>query len=341
LKRCGYQTVELKSMPTIISHASIVGKKEGEGPLGNCFDKVVEDPFFGEDSWEKAESKIYEMGLSLLLEKSALKSDDINYIICGDLLDQCTGSAFGIRGCGIPYLGIYGACSTMAESLSVAAMLTDGGFSEKAIAMAGSHFCSAEKQFRFPLEYGGQRPPTAQWTVTGIGTALVGYGGKVGISHITTGIIKDFGIKDANNMGAAMAPAFADTVMAHFNETGRKPYDYDLILSGDLGLVGMELATDLLKKDGIDISENYNDCGAMIFDKEKQDTHAGGSGCGCSGSVLCGHILPKMENGELHNVLFVATGALLSATSSKQGQSIPSIAHAVSLERMHKNAPSG
>ena len=193
-------------MPTILKYTSIVGKKEGEGPLGDCFDKVCEDPFLGEESWEKAESKLYETALSLLLEKADTKSDDINYVICGDLLDQCTGSAFGIRGSGIPYLGIYGACSTMAESLSVAAMLTDGGFSEKAVCLAGSHFCSAEKQFRFPLEYGGQRPPSAQWTVTGIGAVMVGFGGNTGISYITTGVIKDLGIKDANNMGAAMAP---------------------------------------------------------------------------------------------------------------------------------------
>lgn len=330
-KRMGVQTVCLESLPAILSHASIVGQKEGEGPLGQCFDRIEADPFLGEDSWEKAESKLYESALSLLLEKSGHKNSDINYVLCGDLLDQCTASAFGIRGSDIPYLGIYGACSTMAESLSIAAMLTDGGFSEKTAALAGSHFCSAEKQFRFPLEYGGQRPPTSQWTVTGIGAVLVGYGEGVKITHVTTGKIKDFGIKDANNMGAAMAPAFASTIKAHFEDTGRKITDYDLILSGDLGLYGMEIAKELLLKEGIDISPQYNDCGAMIFDKEKQDTHAGGSGCGCSGSVLCGHILPEMERGSLKNVLFVATGALMSATSSKLGESIPSIAHAVAL----------
>ena len=332
-KRMGSQTVCLESKPAILTHASIVGQKEGDGPLGKCFDRVEKDPFLGEECWEKAESKLYESMLSLLLQKSGYKNEDINYIICGDLLDQCTASAFGIRGSHIPYLGIYGACSTMAESLSLAAMLTDGGFSEKAVALAGSHFCSAEKQFRFPLEYGGQRPPTAQWTVTGIGGVIVGKGDGVKISYVTTGKIKDFGIKDANNMGAAMAPAFASTIKAHFEDTGRKPCDYDMIVSGDLGLYGMEIAKELLLKEGIDISPVYNDCGAMIFDKEKQDTHAGGSGCGCSGSVLCGYILPEMERGSLQNVLFVATGALMSATSGKQGESIPSIAHAVSLTK--------
>ena len=330
-KRIGNQTVCLKSEPAILTHASIVGQKEGEGPLGKCFDRIEEDPFLGEECWEKAESKLYESMLALLLQKSGFKNEDINYIICGDLLDQCTASAFGIRGSHIPYLGIYGACSTMAESLSIAAMLADGGFSEKAIVLAGSHFCSAEKQFRFPLQYGGQRPPTAQWTVTGIGGAIVGSGDGVRITHVTTGKIEDLGIKDANNMGAAMAPAFASTIKAHFEDTGRKPEYYDLIVSGDLGLYGMEIAKELLLKEGIDISSVYNDCGAMIFDKERQDTHAGGSGCGCSGSVLCGHILSEMERGSLKNVLFVATGALMSATSGKQGESIPSIAHAVAL----------
>jgi len=331
-KREGRQTVKMESDVSVLCTTSIVGKKEGEGPLGKCFHKVIDDPFFGQDSWEKAESKLYKSGLSQLMDEAKCENDDINYIICGDLLDQCTASAFGIRESEIPYLGVYGACSTMAESLSVAAMLTDGGFSEKTVCLAGSHFCSAEKQFRFPLQYGGQRPPTAQWTVTGIGAALVGLGGKIKISRITTGKICDKGIKDANNMGAAMAPAFADTIKTHFEDTGKSIKDYDLILSGDLGLIGMEIAKELLLKEGLDIAPIYNDCGAMIFDKESQDTHAGGSGCGCSGSVLCGHILPQMEKGKYKRILFVATGALMSATSGKQGQSIPGIAHAVAFE---------
>lgn len=330
-KRVGKQSVLLKSGVSVISHHSIVGKKESEGPLGKHFEQVERDPYFGQENWEMAESRLYGMALSELLKKSGEEKEDINYIICGDLLDQCTASAFGIKESNIPYLGVYGACSTMAESLSVAAMLTDGGFSEKAICLAGSHFCSAEKQFRFPLQYGGQRPPTAQWTVTGIGAALIGFGGSVKIECVTTGKICDMGICDANNMGAAMAPAFADTVKTHFEDMGRSVKDYDLILSGDLGLVGMEIAKELLLKEGYDIASKYNDCGAMIFDKETQDTHAGGSGCGCSGSVLCGYILPQMEKGKYKNVLFVATGALMSATSGKQGQSIPAIAHAVAF----------
>lgn len=331
-KRAGRQSVLFQSGVSFLAHHSIVGQKESEGPLGKHFEQVERDPYFGQENWEEAESRLYSMALSSLIKKSGEKKEDINYIICGDLLDQCTASAFGIKESGIPYLGVYGACSTMAESLSVAAMLTDGGFSEKAICLAGSHFCSAEKQFRFPLQYGGQRPPTAQWTVTGIGGALIGFGGKVEITSVTTGKICDKGINDANNMGAAMAPAFADTVKTHFEDTGKTPGDYDLILSGDLGLIGMEIARELLLKEGHDISKVYGDCGAMIFDKETQDTHAGGSGCGCSGSVLCGYILPQMEKGKFKRVLFVATGALMSATSGKQGRSIPSIAHAVALE---------
>ena len=285
----------------------------------------------GEETWEKAESRLFETGYNSILQKAGISSGDINYIFAGDLLNQCTASAFGMKDCNVPYFGIFGACSTMAEGMTLAAMLTDGGFSEKSVAAAGSHFCSAEKQFRFPLEYGGQRPPSAQWTVTGFGAVCIGKTGNVKITEATTGIITDYGIKDAANMGAAMAPAFVSTLCAHFKDTGRTPSYYDMILSGDLGLVGKDIANELMKKEGYDISENYNDCGAMIFDPESQDTHSGGSGCGCSASVLCGYILPRMEIGELKNVLFIATGALMSPTSSQQGNSIPSVAHAVAL----------
>ena len=285
----------------------------------------------GEETWEKAESRLFETGYNSILQKAGISSGDINYIFAGDLLNQCTASAFGMKDCNVPYFGIFGACSTMAEGMTLAAMLTDGGFSEKSVAAAGSHFCSAEKQFRFPLEYGGQRPPSAQWTVTGFGAVCIGKTGNVKITEATTGIITDYGIKDAANMGAAMAPAFVSTLCAHFKDTGRTPSYYDMILSGDLGLVGKDIANELMKKEGYDISENYNDCGAMIFDPESQDTHSGGSGCGCSASVLCGYILPRMEIGELKNVLFIATGALMSPTSSQQGNSIPSVAHAIAL----------
>ena len=333
--RCGRQTVALSTKPTINAFTSVVGKKEGEGPLGNQFDAVIEDAFLGEDTWEKAEMRLYEKCFAQMLKKGSLAPPDIDYIITGDLLNQCTSSSFAMRDSDIPYLGIYGACSTMAESMSIGAMLSDGGFSAgNILSMAGSHFCSAEKQFRFPLEYGGQRPPTSQWTVTGAGAVCISHGGPVEITHVTTGIIADFGIKDAANMGAAMAPAFASTLKTHLNETGRGPDFYDLIVSGDLGIIGKEIATELLKKENIDIGENYDDCGAMIFDREKQDTHAGGSGCGCSACVLCGYILPEMIKGTFKNVLFIATGALMSPTTTQQGESIPSIAHAVALSKL-------
>ena len=329
--RIGKQTVNFPSAPRIEAYTSVVGKKESEGPLGECFDVIKKDAFLGEETWEKAESRLFEIGYNSILQKAGISSGDINYIFAGDLLNQCTASAFGMKDCNVPYFGIFGACSTMAEGMTLAAMLTDGGFSEKSVAAAGSHFCSAEKQFRFPLEYGGQRPPSAQWTVTGFGAVCIGKTGNVKITEATTGIITDYGIKDAANMGAAMAPAFVSTLCAHFKDTGRTPSYYDMILSGDLGLVGKDIANELMKKEGYDISENYNDCGAMIFDPESQDTHSGGSGCGCSASVLCGYILPRMEIGELKNVLFIATGALMSPTSSQQGNSIPSVAHAIAL----------
>ncbi|MBQ7032309.1 MAG: stage V sporulation protein AD [Clostridia bacterium] len=331
-KRLGGQTVEFLSRPTILGTGVVVGPKEAEGPLGPDFECVENDPMLGQESWEKAESMLFTKAVTECLKKSALSPSDVNFIVAGDLLNQCTASSFGLRALGVPYLGIYGACSTMAEGLSIGAMLVDGGYASRVICAAGSHFCSAEKQYRFPLEYGGQRPPGAQWTVTGCGAAAVGQGGSVKIAYATTGKIEDMGIKDANNMGAAMAPAFVSTVKAHFEDTGRTPNDYDLIISGDLGAVGREIAAELLDKEGYSFGENYKDCGMMIFDSKKQDTHAGGSGCGCSASVLCGHLLPQMEQKKISRLLFVATGALLSPTTTLQGESIPAIAHAVSLE---------
>ncbi len=331
-KRLGGQTVEFTQKPTILGCGVVVGPKEAEGPLGGDFESAETDPLLGQNSWEKAESMLFTKAVTQCLEKSELSPVDVNYIVAGDLLNQCTASSFGLRTLGVPYLGIYGACSTMAEGLTIAAMLVDGGYAGRVVAAAGSHFCSAEKQYRFPLEYGGQRPPGAQWTVTGCGAAAVGYGGKIKITYATTGRIEDMGIKDANNMGAAMAPAFVSTVKAHLADTGRTPNDYDLILSGDLGAVGREIAAELLDKEGYPFGENYKDCGMMIFDSKKQDTHAGGSGCGCSASVLCGHILPQMEQKKISRLLFVATGALLSPTTTLQGESIPAIAHAVVLE---------
>lgn len=333
-KRIGKQTVKLQNPPSVMSTASIVGPKEGEGPLRHYFDIITDDELWGEKSWEKAESKFIRETLDMLLSKAGKSTRDINYIIAGDLLNQITASTFGIRDTGIPFLGVYGACSTMAESLSIGSMLVEGGFSDNMICITSSHFCSAEKQFRFPLELGGQRPPTAQWTVTGSGGILLSnQGNGPYITYVTTGKIVDMGIKDANNMGAAMAPAAADTLFTHFNDTGIPPENYDLIVTGDLGVLGKEICGELMKEQGFDIIDRFCDCGAVIYDLERQDAHCGGSGCGCSASVLAGFIYQEIMKGNLNNVLFAATGALLSPSSSQQGESIPGISHAVSIQR--------
>ena len=256
-----------------------------------------------------------------------------DYIIAGDLLNQCVSSAFAMKDSGAPYFGVYGACSTMAESLTLAAMLVDGGYAETACAVTGSHFCTAERQYRYPLEYGGQRTPTSQWTVTGAGAAIVGALGRGPyISHVTTGRIVDAGINDANNMGAAMAPAAYDTLCAHFADTGRAPEYYDAIFTGDLGALGHDIVQDMFAADGVKLGARYMDCGVLIYDLRTQDVHAGGSGCGCCASVLCGHILPAMRKGIWKRVLVAATGALMSPTSAQQGASIPGICHAVAIE---------
>jgi stage V sporulation protein AD len=328
------QTIVFPNAPSILETASIVGKKEGEGPLGGYFDKVVDNALYGADSWESAESKFMNETLKALLAKANKKAEDVGAIFAGDLLDQCCGATFGVRGLEIPFLGLYGACSTMALSLICAALAVSGGFLETAIAATGSHFCSAEKQFRFPLEYGGQRPPTAQWTATGAGAALVGAAkaGKPKITAATPGKIVDLGVTDANNMGAAMAPAAADTIAAHLRDTGKTPADFDLILTGDLGQVGSGVLLDLLKAKGYDLSGKHGDCGLLLFDAERQDVHSGGSGCGCSAAVLCGYMYRRLCEKKLRRVLFAATGALMSPTSVQQGESIPGIAHAVVLE---------
>ncbi len=314
----------------IAGYASIAGKKEGEGPLRRYFDILMEDAEWGEKTWEKTESKMQKSAVAHAVEKAGINLSDINYIFAGDLLNQCIGSSFGLRELEIPFLGVYGACSTMAETLGLAAMTVDGGFADCSAAVTSSHFCTAERQYRTPLEYGGQRTPTAQWTVTGAGALILSKsGGAPYVTHFTAGKIVDLGITDANNMGAAMAPAAADTLLAHFKDTGKRPEDYDLILSGDLGEVGKSILIDMMIDEGYDIAENYNDCGCMIFDGKKQDTHAGGSGCGCGASTLCGYVMNRMKAGELNRVLFMATGALLSPTSTLQGESIPSVAHAV------------
>ena len=332
-KRVGKQTVEISSV-SIKATAAIVGEKEGDGPLADSFDIVLPDNEWNEKTWEKTESKMQKEAARLAVTKAGLKLSDMDCIFAGDLLNQCIGAGFGLRELNIPFYGVYGACSTMIEGISLASMVIDGGFAEYAEAVTSSHFCSAERQYRNPLEYGGQRTPSAQWTVTGAGAAVLQSGsgdGDVRITHITTGKIVDMGVKDANNMGGAMAPAAYETLKAHFEDTGLKPSDYDLIVTGDLGTIGSEILVELLQKDGIDISKNYDDCGCMIFDIERQDVHAGASGCGCIGSVLCGHLMKRMQYGEIKSLLAVGTGALLSPTSSLQGESVPGIAHAAAF----------
>lgn len=339
-KRIGTQTVQLQLPPSIAGHACVVGKKEGEGPLKNSFDYIGEDSYFGEKSWEKAESAMQKIAFSMACDKAAISPSEINYLFAGDLLNQCIASAFSMRDADIPFFGLYGACSTMAESLSLAALILDGGFADITAAVTSSHFCSAERQFRFPLEYGGQRTPTAQWTATSAGSIILRSSGSGPyINHVTTGKIVDAGITDANNMGAAMAPAAYDTLKCHFKDTGRAPDYYDLIVTGDLGKVGHSVVMDFFRDDGIDLGGIYNDCGLMMFDCDTQDVHAGGSGCGCSAGVLCGHILNGMKNGQYKNVLFAATGALMSSTSSGQGESIPGICHAVAISTEVEHDP--
>ena len=332
LKRVGRRTVALPHPPSVRSCACIGGKFEGQGPLGSCFDELGEDSFFGEATWEKAESAMQKRALSRALDKAGLKAGDLDYILAGDLLNQCVGSAFGLRDFGIPFYGLYGACSTMGESLALASLLIDGGFARRAAAMTSSHFCTAERQYRMPVPYGSQRTPTAQWTATAAGcTILEEKGQGPYVTHVICGRIVDKGITDANNMGAAMAPAAYDTLSAFFRDTETGPKDYDLILTGDLGELGHDIVRDFFQRDGVDLGECYQDCGLLLYDREKQDMHAGASGCGCSAAVLNGYVLPGLRDGKWRRVLFAPTGALLSPTTSFQGESVPGICHAVCL----------
>ena len=329
------RVIDFQTRPSVISRASVVGKKEGEGPLGKGFDIVIEDDMCGLDTWEAAESHLQKTAIGLVLDKAGIKAEKIDGIFAGDLINQCTGSAFGIRDFGIPYFGIYGACSTSVLAMINAAEYVDSGKMKIAISATSSHFCSAEKQFRFPLEYGGQRPPTAQWTVTGASAAMISDEVEKNCPRIEKAIIGkivDKGITDANNMGAAMAPAAADTIYTFLNETGTSPESYDLILTGDLGKVGSRLLCELLEKEySLDIRKQHNDTGLMMYHLEEQDVHSGGSGCGCCGTVMCSKIMDDIDGGKLHRVLVVATGALLSAISPFQGESIPGIAHGILL----------
>lgn len=335
-KLTGRHTIVLEKKPRLIGFAAAAGKKEGEGPLGKEFDKVFDDATLGEDTWEKAESRLLKTAVTKAISKAGIKPEDIGCVFSGDLLNQCTSSAFGLCDFGMPFAGLYGACSTMALGLCIASLAVETGGFEYAAAATSSHFCSAEKQFRLPLEYGGQRTPTAQWTVTGAGAAILHSEkseSRPYIDSVHIGAMRDYGVTDANNMGAAMAPAAAATICGFLSDTGLSPSDFDMIVTGDLGFVGSELLLELAEKEhGLDLRSVHKDCGLMIFDRERQDVHAGGSGCGCSASVLCGHILPAIQKGRLKNVLFTATGAMMSPVSSLQGMSIPGVAHAVHIK---------
>lgn len=331
-KKIGRQTVRFASPPAILGVGSAVGKKESEGPLGGCFDFTTKDDTMGEKTWEQSEEAFQKKALAVALEAAGLQMAQLDYLFAGDLLNQCIASSYSLRNQKIPFFGLYGACSTMAEGLSLAGMLMDGGFGSYIAAMTSSHFCSAERQYRNPLEYGGQKPPTAQWTATGAGAVILAKEGNGPyLTHVTTGTVVDKGVTDANNMGAAMAPAAYATLKAHFEDTGRTPDFYDCIVTGDLGILGKEIILDFFRQDRMDLSKVYNDCGVMLYDATAQDVHAGGSGCGCSAVVLTGHLVRRMRQGELKNLLFCGTGSLHSPTSTMQGESIPGICHAVAI----------
>lgn len=332
-KRLGDQTIKLENPPVITASCAVGGKKEGEGPLAGFYDYLCEDSYFGAESWEAAESEMLKKCFDLTLAKKRIAGKDLDMIFSGDLLNQCVGSAFAISDSGAPYFGLYGACSTMAESIALGAMAVDGGFAQRVCALTSSHFCSAERQFRLPLCYGGQQTPTAQWTATAAGAVIIEPKGKgPAVTHLTIGKIVDAGISDPANMGAAMAPAALDTLCTHFVDTGRQPDYYDLIVTGDLGFVGFGILTELAAENGYDLAARGNDCGLLIYDRIAQKVKAGGSGCGCSASVLAGYLLDRLEKGEINKLLFAATGALMSPTTALQGKSVMGICHAVAIE---------
>ena len=328
----GKQSFILESPPVITSWASVAGKKEAAGPLANSIDILSDDSYFGQKTWEQAEKRMQQQALEKLAEKAGMHLQDFEVVFSGDLLNQCIGSSFSLRNTGIPHIGLYGACSTMAESLLLSSMVVGGGFRDNAVAMTSSHFASSERQYRFPLGYGGQRTPTAQWTVTGSGAALVCNSGKgPKITACTIGTVTDLGIKDANNMGPAMAPAALATIRTHFEDLKVSSEDFDLIVTGDLGQLGKQALLTLAQKEGLSLGGKLFDCGTQVFDLLKQDVHSGGSGCGCSAIVLCGLLLNQLNVGELKRILFCGTGALLSPVSTQQGLPIPGVCHAVSI----------
>ena len=330
--KIGRQSFVPAAPPVIRAWASTVGKKESQGPLRSYFDVHQSETYFGETTWEQAENKMQQITLEALKSKAKITAEDIDVIYSGDLLNQCIGSSFSLNNSGIPHLGIYGACSTMAEGLLLATLALASGFASNAVAMTSSHFAASERQYRFPLGYGGQRTPTSQWTVTGSGAALVSNAGNgPRITSCTIGTITDLGIKDANNMGAAMAPAAFETIRAHFEDLQKSPEDYDMIVTGDLGHHGRDILIALAQQHGISLREKLVDCGVLIFDAATQDVHAGGSGCGCSAVTLCGYLLEQLKRKKLNNILFCGTGALLSPTATQQGKTIPGVCHAVSI----------
>lgn len=339
-KQQGIQSVKFEEPPIICAAASVVGQKEGDGPFGDVFDQIESDPKVGGDTWEDAEGRLQERAAELAIQKAGCGKEAIRYIVSGDLLGQLMASSFGLAGFDKPLFGVYGACSTMGESIGIGSMLVEGGFADYVLAMTSSHFASAEKQFRFPLGYANQRPKASTWTVTGSGAVVICKGdqkqGMAKITGITTGKIVDYGVKDTMNMGACMAPAAASVVAAHFKDFGTDPSEYDQIITGDLGMVGKDILIDILRSEGYDIADRYIDCGIEIYGRDAQ-AQAGGSGCGCSAVMLAGYVLKQLEIGEWKRVLFVPTGALLSVVSFNEGNSIPGIAHAVRLETLISN----
>lgn len=331
MRRVGRGCLAFERPPALLGRAAVGGKREAQGPLGADFDKTFGDTSLGMDTWEQAEAQLQKEAVALALARAGLGPEDLDLIFAGDLLNQCISSTFGVMGYQVPFLGQYGACSTMAQALLLAALAVESGAARQAAAVTSSHFCSAERQFRLPLEYGGQRSPTAQWTATAAGCAVVGPDGRVKVRGGLVGKIVDLGVKDPANMGAAMAPAAADSIARYLRDTGTAPGDYDGIFTGDLGAVGTALLYQLLAEEGVHLQRVHDDCGLLLYDRQRQDVHAGGSGCGCSAAVLCGHLLKRMEQGELGDILFCATGALMSPTSQQQGQSIPGVCHVVHL----------
>lgn len=329
---CGKQSFRPNFPVIATAWASVAGKKEAQGPMGNLFDYTSEDTYFGQSSWEQAEKQMQHIALDTLCKKRALQRSDFDLVLSGDLLNQCIGSSFSLRNENIPHIGLYGACSTMAESLLVGSMTIGGGFMRRTVAMTSSHFAASERQFRFPLGYGGQRTPSAQWTVTGSGAVLLephGHGPE--ITGATVGTVVDLGITDANNMGSAMAPAAYHTIRSHLDDFSLSETDFDWIITGDLGQVGKEMLVDIAARDGLHLEDKLKDCGCMVFDNTLQDVHSGGSGCGCSAIALCAYWLDQLQTGKIKRILFCGTGALLSPTSTQQGESIPGVCHAVCI----------